>query len=735
MADNTGGGGGVVQSFQSDLSSGSSGLSTLTAIAPLLRALSADDVAGMALLQVSEIGSLFHLNGKFADEVPDALRRHKSIRLDRVMHYVGWIRGDAASVMAESAGGRAGAFLCSILVEYYGDLNTGNVLHELSADLLPKNRAGCSKSQLSRAAVVLSKKLGTLGFGTHLAKEATRIREIYLNSNIPIPRSLINTLATISMVKFLKALNKALTDETAVLYVEGCHGMGRMVALLTALCPEDVSISVENEITFRGHRSSVIVSIKANQPVRFWVETALTGDGVKVFPHLVLPCIDHSYTRSWCNLKWDGFLAAQLDILFLEDGYHVPNELRSVCAELIASIALSLSPEDLMDPAGVSLEGKYDHGYGMYYNRRLEAGIRNLLGPYPRNRISDQLKRILTEPSLTCTTIEPNYFHLHRVIQSLVPEEACPYRNCFHAHPWAAAFPAPCPIWKIWDHIAIIIEQGLAALFITPGESATVKLRGFSTPKELRHAILRALYIDLRTHGNNIGQRSLSYTTENLHQQIQELVFGKLDTSYNCIGSSSGSSSIFPAMLLRPAFLDPPYLEYILENGQFHDGQDYYNLLYSRPRSLTDVIFASEILPPSTVTPSNLGCHSNLLITARSEHFGLQIRTLVDCHGKQVEMDFRQLLLGYMGVKVANECSHNPNSPLEPHASNVVVESVDYVPPPLTSRPIAVILTHGSPEARFLACGNGGRTLFMGKSCLNCAVKQAKEEGFNVIIL
>jgi hypothetical protein len=272
---------------QSDLISASTGLSTLTSITPLLRAVSADDVVPMAVVQVEAIGSLFHLNGKFADEVMTALQRHKSIRLDRIMQYVGWIRGDTASLMAGSAGGRAGAFLCLFLVEYYNEATAGEILYELSKHLLPTDRNGSSMTQLSRVAKVLSNKLGVLGFGTHLAGEVTRIREAYFNSNRPIPKTLLNSISATSMIEFLSALNQALKDEATVLFVEGCDGIGHIVALLTAFCPEDISVWVENEIVFRGPRSSVIVIIKANQPVKFGVETTLIKDGTEALSRLV----------------------------------------------------------------------------------------------------------------------------------------------------------------------------------------------------------------------------------------------------------------------------------------------------------------------------------------------------------------------------------------------------------------------------------------------------------------
>src|SRR2546423_10823030 len=98
----------------------SNSLMVLGALQPLLRALTADDVNPLAVLQVEAIGSCFHLNGFLAARVPDLLVRTKSLRLERISNWVGWQAHDTASAMAQTAGGRAASVLSLCLVETYG---------------------------------------------------------------------------------------------------------------------------------------------------------------------------------------------------------------------------------------------------------------------------------------------------------------------------------------------------------------------------------------------------------------------------------------------------------------------------------------------------------------------------------------------------------------------------------------------------------------------------------------
>ena len=73
-------------------------------------------------------------------------------------------------------------------------------------------------------------------------------------------------------------LHKALREENSILHVQGCQGVGPLVALVMALCPDNATISVENATIYTSLRRSVVISIKSDFPTVFSVETILPSE-------------------------------------------------------------------------------------------------------------------------------------------------------------------------------------------------------------------------------------------------------------------------------------------------------------------------------------------------------------------------------------------------------------------------------------------------------------------------
>jgi hypothetical protein len=226
-------------------------INVLGSVPSLLKALSADHVSAGAVVEIEALGSCFQLNGELAKRVPDVLKRKGSEIVERVQILVGWIAGDTATQMAATAGGQSAAVLSWILEQLYEE-ECGDILYELSSRLLTKQQRISSVSQFTRVAQVLSRKMRTIGWGTRLAHYATRIRKVYLDANLPIPRTLADEPSVESMVDFLAQLHTALEEERTILHVEGCHGAAVYVSILMTLCPEDVYVQVENEVIFQG---------------------------------------------------------------------------------------------------------------------------------------------------------------------------------------------------------------------------------------------------------------------------------------------------------------------------------------------------------------------------------------------------------------------------------------------------------------------------------------------------
>jgi hypothetical protein len=694
----------------------------------LLRAITADDVSPLAVIQIESIGTCFHINGEIANEIPELLTRCKSVRLERLSVWAGWMVGDTASAMAETAGGRAGSLLSLMLVELYYQNGAGKILYEVSSKILPQDQSHASMAQLSRVATTLSNKLGAIGFGTHLATQVTRIRETYFNSGLEIPGTLLYQLSTTSMVELLVGVHRALTEEASMLYVEGCEGIGIIVALLTALCPDDVSVAVENETIFQGKRQSISISIRGDTPTRYEIETVLIGVRGQFPRPLVSTCPEKGQALNLgpMRLKWRGCLAAMLDLAFVRVGVGPTAELRSTVADLIASIAFTMPLEDHFQktdsrPTGTPILP--------------QDGFRSILGPLAYNRVRDILAEILlAEPSFASTEYVLEYERLDGLVRALVPKSACKCsQSCFDTRADVDRY-QNCSVHNLWRNIEAIVSKGVASLFITSGQNTTVNCtlnwRTVQNPSAILMgtAIRRGLG---RVRDLPVSYPQSFYDTGTLHMAILDIV-GKF-TSVP-VGYSSGSCSIFPSTLQTPILTDPPCLEYKIEDGRFHDGRCYYQRLYcgSQPqRSYGKFDFKD--LPWSTIISSSLGVHSALMMTARPSHHGLLIRTTIQFSGTDIELNFWNTNIAAMGVSISQSCGHDPRTPLNREEKRKVVATS--VASPLAEADISITLTQGSPEAQFLCCGpKGARILLQSNCCLNCVVKEAKAGGFNMVI-
>lgn len=166
---------------------GNLSLSSLSSVRSLLGTLSMDDVQPVAMLQVQDIGSLFHASGKYASRVSDELQRFSSYRLEKLAVTIGWRRGDAASLLAQSAGGQAAALLALFLRNTFNHRKVGEILFRFSRDNLPEGRQIASIKQLAEVCTRVSEKLASIGYGNFLAEQVTKLRLTYLQPNLDVP--------------------------------------------------------------------------------------------------------------------------------------------------------------------------------------------------------------------------------------------------------------------------------------------------------------------------------------------------------------------------------------------------------------------------------------------------------------------------------------------------------------------------------------------------------------------
>jgi hypothetical protein len=723
-------------------------LSTLNAISPFIQAVSADNVSPLAVVQIEALGACFHLNGDLASKVPDLLSRSTSYRLERLSHWIGWRAGDTASYMAQTAGGRAASVLSLALVELYKEEQVGHLLYQLSSTLLPLERNQSSKAQVAQVASTLSKKLSAFGFGNHLAFHVTRIREVYLNSGKEIPQNLLVFPTVETMTEFLHCLSRALQEEQSILYFEGCAGVAYMVAIVMAMCPEDAFVAIEGEVVFQGTRRSVFIDIRIESKTNFSVESILyDSSGTRNNPHIVSIDSTQKIFSSPISLKWDGCLSDALDLAFANIGAYSAVSARIACVELISCVIFSLRGSDL-------------HNRAQHFIP--EHGFLSLLGSddYALRGVRDTLKRIFNcEPSFSVLNWDNAVDDLCVKIAEAVCPSVCTCKTCFHDGRFtlSKAFERRsrrrCKVLKLWYIIDGLVTRGIVATFVSAKNNSSIRLSSDQRSNLLTH--IWNMFNPRSELDSTRNFRNVFYAVD-LHATILDLVSKfKVSWKEKNIGISSGASSIFAATVQTPVFQNTKRLEYILADGQFHDEHNYYQTLtceHPRMRSL-----AITPLHNSTIIPSTLGAHTSLTLTARGVGNQLTIRTVVQMSSKTFPLDFYKQHMAYMSVIVASACGHNTRSPLSQNMFPVTPTSVaaptrqqpDYIGNHYHAyhtyhdtveqwrkslREIGIVLTHKNAEAQFLACATGASALFQGDSCLNCAVEEAYDYGYDIVI-
>ncbi|KAG2417640.1 hypothetical protein HFD88_008859 [Aspergillus terreus] len=250
---------------------GNLSLASLGLFSTMLTALSADDVQPVAMIQMQNLGAAFPVSGPIPTKAPDYLQRCHSTRLERVGIVVGWRKGDAASLMAQSAGGQAIALL-AVYLQNIGAKSAGDILYSVSRGLLPLSACPSSPQMLGRVAQVLADKLAAVKFGSILAEQVCRIHKAYQQLQQDLPVNLLEPMNDNWLSEVLVMISHALREDKRMIRIRGCCGMGYILSLVVTLFAHDCLVTIEGVIIHQGHCSSSIVveitSILQEQPLK-----------------------------------------------------------------------------------------------------------------------------------------------------------------------------------------------------------------------------------------------------------------------------------------------------------------------------------------------------------------------------------------------------------------------------------------------------------------------------------
>ncbi|KAL8709636.1 MAG: hypothetical protein Q9225_007425 [Loekoesia sp. 1 TL-2023] len=320
---------------------GNLSLSSLSSVRSLLGTLSMDDVQPVAMLQVQDIGSLFHASGRYACTVSDELQRFSSYRLEKLAVTVGWRRGDAASLLAQSAGGQAVALLALFLRNTFDHRKAGEILFKFSRDNLPEVRQIASIKQLAEVCTKVGEKLASMGYGNFLAEQVTKLRLTYLQSNLAVPNDLLEDLAEETIVGILSAISRAQREADRRTRITGTRGVGHIMALLLLLCADDVTIAVENIIIYSGTEKSIFLNVLTSHGIKpsvdVQVETILNTTQWVSLP--IQPSFNKINSSTEPTFLLAGYLAARLDIALIAQCNSLKgNDLAEDCCNFIWNV-------------------------------------------------------------------------------------------------------------------------------------------------------------------------------------------------------------------------------------------------------------------------------------------------------------------------------------------------------------------------------------------------------------
>ncbi|KAK6542864.1 hypothetical protein TWF694_006803 [Orbilia ellipsospora] len=756
-------------------------IAVLGSLKPLLKILSADNVQPLAVFQIQDIGSLFHVNGPFAEQLPNYLTRHASARLERLGLFMGWEKDDTASLMAQTPGGRAAALLCLMIEEMLPGDAVGNVLYDLAGDLLPLDKRNCSIAQLRDVSRVLSAKLWSMGFGTHLAKQVTRIREVYLYMKKTEPRDLLDIESTETLVQLFRCLHFALIDETSSMRYEGTTGAGYAAAIFTALCPEDTLIIVEGEIIHAGARRSVILDIgQRDEQSRIFSVTNLK-QGNKGLPPFLIPSSERElgFSPVYSCIKWKGWLSIKLDFMFSEFAILCTPGIKQTFCDLIASMAATkrIHPE--------KASYSYDPGLllGQYASTRIRSSLRDATGFEPSfNRLSppDAFARLLSEVSLVVRT--PPWPTCDAEIPCGVRWERNADVHSFFNDIERKFNPERCPScgWRddpgvaLVGRLIVLIRSGFASLFISPymarspyslDESNIIVPLGdpiddgdyLADAKNIFHKIKYLITGDPKLPHQtpfSVERQSLS-----LFDWIFQIFYG--------IGNSCAkrcqSGVVFSGHLVEPQFNLQDGMNFYVFDGTLHDGKG--NTVREMRSESIDYRTWEGWGPTleweaGSRKVSDQGVHNHQSMKLAYFRWAGESESLVlscDFQWKSriIEVDFTTLLRQYVAVTLAEPCQHQFSDPLidsktayptsvgAPYGpSNPEWKGIEALAM-LECYEMPITMTKNDPVAQFLCLScpptfnmsnNPRQVMHQGAACINCAWDQARALNCTMII-
>ncbi|KAI9722213.1 MAG: hypothetical protein M1812_001685 [Candelaria pacifica] len=762
------------------------GIQGFGAFKAVLSAVTADNVAPMAVIQAEQLGSMFLTNGKFARTIPDLLQRCESFRLEKLALSIGWRRGDSPSLLSNTAGGQAISLLIACLMNLGPKEDTGEIMFKLCARLIPYDTNIASPLQLADVAHCVFAKVQSMGFTHHLAEVVTRVRQVYLSLDQQAPPDLVDAPVVDSMTEFLEILSLAGREEKTVARITGGRGIVLLASMALAICPNDVVLLVEGIIIQQGSRENVVIDIrnaKSHEDLgpSIQLETQLSKD-TGIVPRKSIEIQGHEYSYQHYVYNWEGCLSDMIKFAFSEHGVQLPSGLSQLVGDLIVEMHYAYRFREVSDN-GIRL--RVSLLLGAHPEVRLRKFCEQTLGVRPSKgtvsldqsieRLVERLINAVDEARGGANSGDQTHL-IYRTLLNLIMEG---FLLVFLIPGNGATIPSPLPnahsfSWEYpaYEKSATLIEwRGLLlppkGIVIDPEILASKLLTLIRADRSL-HLVTSLSAIDETTQLPRCAWKTLDFGTGSSFGSFRSTsTDNPSDIERQTIGEGDGARVMYPAILERLEVHEGDEIGFgmRLEAGCYQlNGRSYRKLLDGEGFHVL-----SHRLPclerPLSIIPSNSGVHSEMMVSATERHNGINIHLRVRVQGHITGLCIWRHIRKFYMIGRLSSCNHPLNSPLatgvdltvagvERTTRTIVDTSTRSIELPIsthgpfklpipriddphkTKPSIWIAMTKGSPEARFLCLNledsilssfwNDYTFLQAGTCCLTCAFKQTQ---------
>lgn len=701
---------------------GSLTLNSLSAFNTVLSAISADDITPGSLIQLSALGSHFHVSGQHAAQIPDLLQRTASTRLDRLGIVIGWKKGDAASYMAHSAGGQAVSLLCLCLqnIQSQNSDKTGEILYDICERILPRDQSIASIRQLGDAAKLLSNKLAPIGFGNVIASMAFKILSVYEKLQKPAPDDLFDSLTREGLVEFLTAVGRVFDEEDCQLRVTGTRATAFLLAIVKILFPKDLTLTVEELIIHQGPGQGIIFNIVHHDDdpsgTRVEVEHKIRQSSSQILP-LGFELKKAAGLHCTFAYRWHGHIRHALETSFHSVGLLCPESLIVACCDEVLHI--------LQLPKKGSPRGRCEIP---------RAGLMALLGTDPLTRMFSTFQTLLHCAPSDAFPDEPSAFaHLVASFEKAIHGRACTCdgrHHCDRASGWTNALRAQKKVSRrcvprfLWLVIGQAIYHTVCCMFVDACDGTMIYFRR-DTPSMLEN-------FDWSRKDGEFNE-SLWGRCEHAFKEM----FGYLvahASSGLCLASSNEMSTLFPSILTELCMNHDYGFHFKLVDGQIIMKHQYYRGIVSTNTPGRRRHKPSKQPPDDLLVPSSAGEHVDVHFAVLENADSLTLRTAVVMQGRSININMHDIVVGSMGAVLSTACDHHAGARLKPPLLDKVCTTT--VAEPLAPRgKMAIVQTKGNAQAQLLACCEETNALVQRDCCLHCAVREAMKMKLQQVVV